>query len=109
MVTLFPTETYDEQDNVTTAINKVLHRWKINFAHLFQNNGNCDYEFLRNIKSKVIEFENEQRNIIGDNNTDIDVNIINKVITDDEVRLAVLKAKLGKAIRVDIMSYYGLF
>ncbi len=48
---------------------------KSDFADLFQNNGNLDDEFLRNVKSKVVEFENEQRNIIGDNNhdnTDID-------------------------------------
>ncbi len=49
-----PFETFDEQNNVATDINKVLYWWKSDFADLFENNGSFDKDFLRKNKSKVV-------------------------------------------------------
>ena len=66
-----------------TDKNDVLNKWKNDFHTLFQRNGTRD-----------IELDNSEFN------TEIDVSLLNGLITRDEVLKAVLRAKLRKAVGI---------
>ena len=94
-----PMETYDVDGQVTGEMDQVLKRWKDDFASLFKNNGIYDEPFLQSVKDKVQKFESEMENFVPRNN--VEYGSMNDDITGDEVRAAILKAKIGKAMGVD--------
>jgi hypothetical protein len=74
----------DNDGSIKTDKNYVLNKWKNNFRTLFQRNGTRD-----------IELDNSEFN------TELDVSLLNELITRDEVLQAVLRAKLRKAVGID--------
>ncbi|CAC5406288.1 unnamed protein product [Mytilus coruscus] len=85
-----------ENGEVTNDTDTVLERWKTEYESAFNSVDSCnnfDDTFLADIKNRV-QNENNYRN-------DIDVSDLNREISREEVKDAVYKAKLGKAIGID--------
>ncbi|CAC5366234.1 unnamed protein product [Mytilus coruscus] len=85
-----------ENDEVTNDTDTVLERWKTEYESAFNSVDSCnnyDDTFLADIKN-IEQNENNYRN-------DIDVSDLNREISREEVKDAVYKAKLGKAIGID--------
>ena len=86
----------DEDENVTSDMHKVLDKWKVDYSHLY-NSADSDYdyddEFLDNIRLQMTSGERFPNNI--------DISDLNAEIERTEVRDAVYRAKLNKAVGID--------
>ncbi|VDI29898.1 Hypothetical predicted protein [Mytilus galloprovincialis] len=85
-----------ENGEITNDTDTVLERWKTEYESAFNSVDSCytyDETFLADIKNKVRNENNYRK--------DIDVSGLNLEISREEVKDAVYKAKLGKAIGID--------
>ncbi|CAG2232002.1 unnamed protein product [Mytilus edulis] len=85
-----------ENGEITNDTDTVLERWKTEYESAFNSVDSCnnyDDTFLADIKNKVRNENNYRK--------DIDVSGLNREISREEVKDAVYKAKLGKAIGID--------
>lgn len=96
-----PMEVYDENNNITCNIDKVLEKWKTDFEILY-NSGNQpnDTELSNFINFNKQQKENEMRDPLYEENVNL-----NRNFTVDEVKSVVMKCKNGKSSGIDSIPY----
>ncbi len=94
---------YEGHGSITRNVDKVLSKWKDDFASLFKDKNGFDNEFLTSVKVKVQEYESEMNDIINNENVDVNTQGMNAHITHEEVRIALNHVKLGKGFGIDLV------
>ncbi len=89
-----PMEVHDENGNISTDLEYVLHKWKTEYEKLFSfthNENDFDNDFYENVTDNVNINENEAPTLDG----------LNDLILESEVRKSVTKAKNNKSVGID--------